>query len=37
MDGILSDLRDWLNSNILSFSDGIAIPQKPLLLHTFSI
>ena len=26
----------WLNSNMLSFSDDITIPQKSLFLHTFS-
>ena len=26
----------WLNSKILSFSDGFTIPQKSLFLHTFS-
>ena len=36
MYGILSDFIYWLNSNILSFSDGITIPQKSLFLHTFS-
>ena len=36
MYGILSDFIYWLNSNILSFSDGIIIPQKYLFLYTFS-
>ena len=40
MYGILSDFIYWLkyrfNSNILSFSDDIKIPQKSLFLHTFS-
>ena len=33
---ILSDFTYWLNSNIVSFSDGITIVQKPLFLHPFS-
>ena len=36
MYGILSDFIYWLNSNILSFSYGITIPQKSLFSHTFS-
>ena len=32
----VSNFLSWLNSNILSFSDGIKIPQKSLFLHTFS-
>ena len=36
MYGILSDLMDWLNFNIMSFLDGIKIQQKSLLLHNFS-
>ena len=38
MYSILSDFIYWLNSNILSFSDSITIPQKSFLfyLHTFS-
>ena len=36
MYGMVSTFLSWLNSNILSFSDGIKIPQKFLLLHTFS-
>ena len=36
MHAILCDFIYWLNSNILSFSDGITIPQKSLFLHTFS-
>ena len=35
MYGILSDLIYGLNSSILSFSDGITIPQQYLCLHTF--
>ena len=31
----LSDFIYWLNSNILSFSDGITIPEKSFL-YTFS-
>ena len=30
------DFIYWLNSNSLSFSDGITNPQKSLFLHTFS-
>ena len=33
MYGILSDFIYWLNSNILSFSDGVTIPHT--ILHTF--
>ena len=33
---ILSDFTYWLNSNIVSLSDGITILQKPIFLHTFS-
>ena len=33
MHGILSDFIYCLNSNIVSFSEGIAIPQKSLFLH----
>ena len=36
MYGILFELISWLNYNILSFSDGIEIPQISLFLHTFS-
>ena len=36
MYGSLSDFIWWLNSNILSISDGIVIPKKSLFLHTFS-
>ena len=36
MHGILSDFIYWLNSNTLSFSDGITIPQKSSFLNTFS-
>ena len=36
MHGILSDFIYSLNSNILFFSDGVAILQKSLSLHTFS-
>ena len=36
MHAILCDFIYWLNSNILSFSDGIGIPQKSLFLPTFS-
>ena len=40
MYGNLSDFIYWLKSNILSFSDGITIPQKSVIfykfLHTFS-
>ena len=36
MYGISSGFIYWLNSYILSFSDGITISQKLLLLHTFS-
>ena len=36
MYGILSNFIYWLNSNILSFSDGITMPQKSLFLFTFS-
>ena len=36
MYGILSDFVSWLNSNALSFSNGITVLQKPLFLHTFS-
>ena len=32
---ILSDFIYWLSSNILSFSDGMEIPQKSLFLHDF--
>ena len=35
MHGILFDFIYWLNSNILSFSDGITIPQKSLFLYIF--
>ena len=35
MYAFLSDFMYWLNSNILSFSDDITIPQKSLFLHTF--
>ena len=34
--GNLTDFISSLNSHILLFSDGIAIPQKCLFLHTFS-
>ena len=36
MYGILPDFIYWLNSNILSFYNGISTPQKSLFLHTFS-
>ena len=36
MRGILSDFLYCLSSDILSFSEGITIPQKSLFLHTFS-
>ena len=36
MHGILSYFTYWLNSNILSFSDGITIPQKSWFLHTWN-
>ena len=36
MHGILSGFVYWLNSNMLSFSDGFTIAQKSLFLHTFS-
>ena len=36
MYGILFDFIYWLNYNILSFSDGIAISEKSLFLRTFS-
>ena len=36
MYGILSNFIYWVNCYILSFSDGITIPQYSLLLHTFS-
>ena len=36
MHGILSDFIYLLNSNILFFSDSVAILQKSLSLHTFS-
>ena len=32
----LTSCIDWLNCNVLSFSDGITIPQKSLFLETFS-
>ena len=32
---IWSNLLYWLNSNILSFSDGIIIQQESLFIHTF--
>ena len=37
MIGFLSDLINWLNSNIISFSDGIEISQKSSFLHNFYI
>ena len=36
MHTILSDFIYWLNSDILSFCNGITIPQKSLFLYTFS-
>ena len=36
MYGILADFIYWLNSNYLSFSDGIAIPQTSSFLNTFT-
>ena len=36
MYGILSNIINWLNSNMLSFSDDIAIPCKRLFLLTSS-
>ena len=37
MIGFLSDLINWLNSKIISFSDGIEISQKSSFLHNFYI
>ena len=36
MYGILSGFIYWLNSKVLPFSNSITIPQRSLLLHTFS-